>query len=234
MVPSLTHSQALPLPPGFNFAPSRAKIPLLLPAFGNTRGPGTPEPAGIGFVVFVPHGFEPPLDGVELIHEAVDGRWFHSYLAVPDAFMQRFVEREQYIGQLELLGAVAVYYTLPHLLRGRHVVHYIDNASAMAALVKGYSGAPDSARIIHSFWALATGLRVVPWFEWVASDANVADWPSRGDCKFAEAELRSEWCETELPDIDVWGSVEEALARASAVSADDEARRPSRRRRRSH
>jgi hypothetical protein len=116
----------------------------------------------------------------------------------------------------------------------RHVVHYIDNASAMAALVKGYSGAPDSARIIHSFWVLATGLRVVPWFEWVASDANVADWPSRGDCKFAEAELRSEWCETELPDIDVWGSVEEALARASAVSADDEARRPSRRRRRSH
>ena len=95
--------------------------------------------------------------------------------------MARFYERRQYIGQFELLAAVCVYHSLREELRGREVVHYIDNMSAMAALVKGYSRALDSARIVHAFHAWNAGVRVSSWFEYVRSKANIADMPSRSE-----------------------------------------------------
>ena len=93
--------------------------------------------------------------------------------------MSRFVKRKQYIGQLELLAAVAVYYSVPQWFRQRAVIHYVDNSSAVAALVKGYSSKPDSAKILHAFWALVAGIGALPWFYYVRSEANVGDFPSR-------------------------------------------------------
>ena len=49
----------------------------------------------------------------------------------------------EYIGQLELLAAVVAYTTFADELRGAHVIHWIDNESAVYSLVKGYSRAPD-------------------------------------------------------------------------------------------
>ena len=54
-----------------------------------------------------------------------------------------------------------------------------DNTSALAALTKGYSGLPDSARLVHVYHAWAAVTRAHVWFEYVPSDANVADLPSR-------------------------------------------------------
>eukprot|EP00966_Prymnesium_polylepis_P244438 5653698-Prymnesium_polylepis.1 len=62
--------------------------------------------------------------------------YYHGAIAVPDTFMKKFVERKQYIGQLEQLAAVVAYYTLVEQLRDRKVVHMIDNQSAVAALIK--------------------------------------------------------------------------------------------------
>ena len=93
----------------------------------------------------------------------------------PQDVMARFVEKRQYIGQLELLAAVLVYYSVPEL-RGSSPIHWIDNTSAIATLIKGYSGAPDSARLLHAFKAFAFGFGVDPWwFQWVPSKANIAD-----------------------------------------------------------
>ena len=52
------------------------------------------------------------------------------------------------------------------------------------ALIKGYGKADDLARIIFAFLAFNLVLQASPWFEYVASKANIADMPSRGD--FAE------------------------------------------------
>ena len=99
--------------------------------------------AGIGFVVFVPDG-------------DVGGRWYYSSSTVGDDFLSRFIERKQYIGQLEQLAAVAVYYTLAlHLvlravLRDAPVIHFVDNYAAAQSLCKGYATAIDSARIVHA------------------------------------------------------------------------------------
>ena len=60
------------------------------------------------------------------------------------SLMVRFGCRKNYIGQLEILAAVAVYFSMPEL-RGRRVLHWIDNTGAVAALTSGmYARAPDS------------------------------------------------------------------------------------------
>ena len=56
-----------------------------------------------------------------------------------------------------------------------------DNTSAVAAMVKGYSKAIDSVLIVHAFHCLNIGLRADVFFEYVRSEANIADAPSRGD-----------------------------------------------------
>ena len=99
--------------------------------------------AGLGFVIFVPADEE-------------GGRARILYAAArPDSTtIGFFMRKAQYIGQLELLAAVCCYYSFPDIFRDREVIHFIDNTSALAALIKGYSGLPDSARIVHAFWSL--------------------------------------------------------------------------------
>ena len=129
-------------------------------------------------------------------------RYVHGFADAPADIMARFYERKQYIGQLELLAAVAVYYSLPEL-RGRRCIHWIDNTSAIAALIKGYSGAPDSCRILHAFAAFGLGLEVASWFLWVPSKANIADLPSRGELGLLE-ELGSEERPFVIPPFAAW------------------------------
>lgn len=89
--------------------------------------------------------------------------------------------KEQYIGQLELLAAVVAYTTFPDLLAGQHVIHWIDNESAVYSLVKGYCGAADSARVVNIFHSAMCKLGVTPWLEYVGTEDNIADLPSRGE-----------------------------------------------------
>ena len=92
------------------------------------------------------------------------------------------LRRAQQIGQVELVAALLPYRMIdPALIRGRHVIHWVDNSSAVAALVNGYSSAVDSAQIVYSIHATLAGLAADVWFEYVRTDANVADEPSRVD-----------------------------------------------------
>ena len=77
-------------------------------------------------------------------------RWYYGDMNTPNEVMVRFGCRKNYIGQLEILAAVAVYFSMPEL-RGRRVLHWIDNTGAIAALTKGYARAPNSVRIVHVF-----------------------------------------------------------------------------------
>jgi hypothetical protein len=73
------------------------------------------------------------------------------------------------------------YLSLRERLVGARVIHWIDNSSAVAAAVKGFSASPDSACIVQALHAtlLALGARV--WFEYIRTDANVSGEPSRVD-----------------------------------------------------
>ena len=167
--------------------------------------PSQREPARVAFVVRFPS------KGV-----SGESRWVFGACNTPGSLMRRFVRRKNYIGQLELLAAVAVYYSVPEI-RGRRVLHWIDNTGVIAALTKGYSRAPDSVRILHVFKAYCLGLGVSIWFQWVPSKANIADLPSRNEYEMLR---RFGACEVPVvfPEFAAWdGPVGRVLAKGRAV-----------------
>ena len=139
--------------------------------------PDEAVPAMVAYVVWFPGEWGNDATGAEAWLEPY---YVHGFAPVPEDVMARLMRRKQYIGQLELLAAIGVYYSIPEL-RGRRVVHWIDNTSAIAALIKGYSGSPDSVCILHAFAAFSLALEISSWFLWVPSKANIADEPSRGE-----------------------------------------------------
>ena len=127
-------------------------------------------------------------------------------------------------------------------LEGRAVMHYIDNTSALAGLVRGYSPQPDSSRIVHALWALVLGLGSLVWFMFVRSEANVADFPSRGSLDFMKrlhelvpGSAPAVHVDFVLPVFDEWPSIDQAMAVGrsafSAVLASASGRLPGRSRR---
>ena len=73
-------------------------------------------PARGGFVVVV------PAEG------AVPATTYISSHDTPPEVIGKFVPgKKQYIGQLELLYAVAPYTSIPHVFKNRQVIHFIDD-----------------------------------------------------------------------------------------------------------
>ena len=70
---------------------------------------------------------------------------------------------------------------LPDVCRRRLVLHFIDNVSALAALVKGYAGRADDAALVNCYHEAALDLAANIWLEFVPSLANISDWATRPD-----------------------------------------------------
>ena len=95
----------------------------------------------MGFVVFFPETEEQArLAKIELGSrqapwmrgaETPRGVWRYAAYDPEPGVYAHWRERTQYIGQLELLAAVSVYYSLRDDLRGREVIHFTDNAGAL-------------------------------------------------------------------------------------------------------
>ena len=172
--------QVLPtLPPHHVDLTASRDLPTLVWSDGASEGDG--EINTIGFLVATPRpGAQRPQGRAATAAELEANYTFrHGAAPVAPALMRVLLRRRQQIGQVELVGAVAPYLSLPAELAGRRVIHFIDNTSALAALAKGYSGVPDSAHIVHVFHAWAAAASTSVWFEYVPSAANPADEPSR-------------------------------------------------------
>ena len=175
-------------------------------ATGTSEGEGTPVMA---FVARFPGGTPSPSDpaGITLMHP----RWVHGFSIASPQLIAELDARKQQVGQLELLAAAAAYFSLCTWLSNRDVIHFIDNTAAVAGIAKGYSTKPDSARIIHAYHALNVRMKAQVHFEWVKSEANIADLPTRG--KF---ELLREYASTEIPlmvpPISDWLTPDETVA----------------------
>lgn len=179
-----------------------ARPPVLIWSDAMYERTGT-VPARGGFLVHFPA--EVGEDGRETPAETL---WAEHI--TPEAVVRRFVPgKKQYIGQLELLYAVAPYTSIPGRLRGRQCIHFVDNTSAIAALVKGYARAIDSGLIVNAYHAFQVGLRTDVYFEYVRSKANIADLPSRAAASEMRGILkRLGWhgvrVDCVLPDISAW------------------------------
>ena len=167
------------LPPREILLERPTRPPVLIWSDGAAEREGTINT--IGFLIGIPRsGAAPRRDGPLEPKELEDSYdFYHGAGDVEQRLMRRLLGRSQQIGQVELVGAVAPYLSLPSSLAGREVIHWIDNTSALAALTKGYSGVPDSAHIVHIFHAWAACAATNVWFEYVPSAANPADEPSR-------------------------------------------------------
>ena len=171
--------------------------------------PELTNPGRLGFVV------EFPAEGAPGDGDYCPAKWVHGSYIVPEWLMALFLQRKQYIGQLELLAAVGVYRSVPEL-RGRRIVHYIDNTSALCGLIKGYSRAADSARVVHAFHSFNLGLGAEAWFQYMASKGNIADLPSRGEFELLH-ELGSVEVDFVVPSFQEWSEPAGAwLERASS------------------
>ena len=181
-------------------------------------------PAGIGFVIYIP-----PTDTAQA------GKWYWSGATVGSEFISQFGVKKQYIGQLELLAAVAVYHTVaahPQLksqFQGAPVIHFIDNYAAAAGLTKGYSAATASSRVVHAFWALVGSMKCAPWISYIRSKGNIADIPSRMfQPDFNSKDLDVLRCRNakelklSMPRVDEWPSMARAILEASRHADHDE------------
>ena len=149
-----------------------------------------------------------------LCFDPSDSTWHTSHCHIGiDVIRQLVPGKKTYIGQLESLAAAFVLETLPaDRLQGRSAIFWIDNLSAKYGLQKGYSRVEDSGRIINSFKIKQASLQLRSWFEYVPSEQNVADLPSRGafDRMFEviDAVMGAEWiCFTYsavLPKFSTW------------------------------
>jgi hypothetical protein len=175
-------------------------------ATGTNEGEGQPV---IAFVARFPGGSPAPTDppGVTMQHP----RWVHGYSIVSPELIAELDARKQQIGQLELLAAAASYFSLATWLSNRDVFHYIDNTAAVAGIAKGYSAKPDSARIIHAYHALNVKMQAQVHFEWVKSEANIADLPTRGQFELLQ-EFASKEIPLIVPPISDWLTPDETVA----------------------
>ena len=128
---------------------------------------------------------------------------------VPKRILQQLQVRKQQIGQLEALAALIGPLCFPELFRDADCLHFIDNTSALAGCIKGSSGVEDSNRIYQILHLKIATLRCRYWCEYVESQANLVDEPSRDGklcCPQAE-KLGAKIIECHLPtDLDLWAS----------------------------
>eukprot|EP00972_Heterocapsa_arctica_P014830 2185739-Heterocapsa_arctica.AAC.1 len=110
-----------------------------------------------------------------------DGNYFYTSCRVPDAVVRQWIPKKQMIGQIELFAGPLALATWANMLTDQPLLHFIDNDSALAALVKGYSPKRDSSRIVGDFWLLAAKFKLFVYLDRVESKSNVADGPSRED-----------------------------------------------------
>jgi len=140
-----------------------------------------------------------------VIYDPEDQKLFHAGLVVDQATLDMFVpDKKTYIGQLEALAGACAYESVdPARIKDRNVLHWVDNTSAIAGMVKGYSKQSDTGRILNAFQVRLSSVFCSPWVAYVPSEQNIADAPSRGDFSVLE-ELGSEKIDLKLPAFDTW------------------------------
>ena len=98
---------------------------------------------------------------------------------VPDEVIDVFQPRKHQITPCEAISSLVVLNNLSHILRGSDTTWYIDNTAALSSLIKNTSTSADLAQFsaITHLWLARIGCRC--FFEYVESDANIADGLSR-------------------------------------------------------
>ena len=124
----------------------------------------------------------------------------YSSVPVPDKLLLAWQQRKSYMGQLEILAAYFGLSTWSSRLTSRKVLLFVDNDSAGANLVRGYSPLLDSGALAGAFWLLASSMRAAVYIDRVESKSNPSDGPSRLDFSLMRS-WRADWTEPDLGQL---------------------------------
>ena len=144
------------------------------------------------------------------------------YGTVPTEVAAQFKTRKNQIFIGELLGALSAVHTCRSQLHGHRLLHFVDNQGALAALISGFSSQDDCCSVACLYQLIAAEAGIRPWFEYVESEANIADGPSRVGAAWSDsAEAVQISCTMEparLPDLSrLFNAPPDALGAFSAL-----------------
>ena len=100
---------------------------------------------------------------------------------VEQKLVDLWIPKSTYMGQLELLACPAALRTWSKQLSNSQLIHFVDNDSAAAGLVRGYSPRTDSSPLIGDYWLVAAAHGIDVYIDRVESKSNLSDGPSRFD-----------------------------------------------------
>ncbi len=106
---------------------------------------------------------------------------FFTHLLMPPRLLHWTEKRENPIQVYEMAAAILGLSSFSKDLRGANVIVFCDNSAQAGSFHKGFSRRFDCSVLAHTFWSVCFGLGLGAWIEWVASESNVADLPSRLD-----------------------------------------------------
>ena len=128
-----------------------------------------------------------------------DGRVLEHFSSkVPTKYMVSLLEKsENPIYELELLPIHIALLLWSHRLQSSHVVMYLDNDAARAALCKGYGATVSAQRIVQKVMEKECSCELKTWFARVPTHSSIADGPSRLQCceieRLGSKELKVDW-----------------------------------------
>lgn len=143
----------------------RSDVVIFTDGFTSDPRDRVKQPDRVGAVLFDPN-LGAPVQFSEVIPVSVQKRWLH---------------RTTQIVPIEMLAPFLALATFNKRLRNSDVIVLIDSESVEASLVKGYSSREDLCELISIFWDLIIECEVRVFIDRVSTDANPADWPSRGN-----------------------------------------------------
>jgi len=107
---------------------------------------------------------------------------------------------------LEALGLAAPYCSprLQSHFRGRRVLRCADSQAAKGAMTRGYSAAPDLARIATGAHIAMAHMGLNFWLHYTRSDANIADLPTRDGTSFVFDRIGAVRIDYVMPAFEDW------------------------------
>ena len=117
--------------------------------------------------------------GIVVFDSSTGHSWWCA-LRVPSWLCACLEDRVTQIHHFELLAVLCAVTTFGDtLMRDRNVLFFCDSTTAMSAAVHGTARSADMCALTHALHLEFARLQCRPWFEWVPSEANPADIPSR-------------------------------------------------------
>ena len=116
--------------------------------------------------------------GVAACLTFIDSSTEYCCTTVPDSVLLRW-NGKQNIHRIEALGPLITFLTWGEHLRGKLLLFFIDNKSALGSMIGGWSNEKYINDISALTWQLAASMNIFVYFEWVESAANIIDAASR-------------------------------------------------------